>query len=58
MIKIEVTTTGASDTPAEKLRVLLEQEAQERARKGWTVRAQVSRGGAVYTTYAKKEKGS
>jgi hypothetical protein len=56
VIKIEVTAIGDTDTPKEALRRLLEAEAQKRANHGWTVRAQVSRGGSVYTTYAKKLK--
>jgi hypothetical protein len=57
VIKIKCTIVGDSDTPKEKLRLLLEQEAQKMANGGWTVRAQSSRGGSIYTTYAKKVKG-
>lgn len=56
-IKIETITVGTEATPSEKLRKDIQDITQMRANDGWTLRAMGSRGGAMYLTFARKEKG-
>jgi hypothetical protein len=56
-IKIETISVGSESTPSEKLRKDIQDIAQARANEGWTLRAKCSRGGSVYMTFARKEKG-
>ncbi len=55
-VTIKVVTVGKQDMPTEAMREGLEHVTQAWARKGWTMRAAVSRGGTIYLIFAKKER--
>lgn len=58
-VKITVTTVGAGhdQLPTETMRKAIQQDVQAQINAGRTLRAGVSRGGAVYLVYAEKVKG-
>jgi hypothetical protein len=57
MITIKTIVIGTNKMNTEQMRKAIEEVVQDMANQGWTLRAHGSRGGAMYATFAKKEKG-
>ena len=57
MVKIKTVAVGSDKLNQEQMRQAIEQETRNWVSKGWTLRAHGSRGGCMYLTFARKEKG-
>lgn len=56
MVKIKTIVIGHNKMNTEQMRQAIEIAVQDMANEGWTLRAHGSRGGAMYATFARKEK--